>query len=503
MDALLSADRVWKSFGGAAALRGANFSARSGEIVGLLGANGAGKTTLVKILSGALAADSGDIRMGGRAVRLSSPGDAIAAGVRMLPQEISVFPDLSVAENIFAGNFPRRNLCGFPLADRRTARRRCRAALNRLGMRDVSPDAPMRRLRASERRLVEIARAVADEARVLILDEPTASLTAAESERLFAILARLRERGTGVVYISHYLDEVFRICSRVAVLRDGENAGEFQTDSASQEDALAAMLGTDAGALYPPRTRAPGGTVLEIRGLSVKDEVADADFSVRAGEIFGVFGLLGSGIAAVGRAVFGALGPCAREFRMSGASAPPRSPQEGLASGVGFVAAERKREGILPDLSLRENITLPFLRKFTAGAVVSRRRERAHAREKMRELDIRARGTEQAAKNLSGGNQQKMCLARWLSGDVRLLALEEPTRGVDVGARGEIYAKLRELADGGMAALLVSSDAEEVAGLADRSIVLARGRVAARFEAPADAAALIRAAAGLAERSAA
>lgn len=242
---------------------------------------------------------------------------------------------------------------------------------------------------------------------------------------------------------------------------------------------------------------------MEIRGLSVKDEVADADFSVRAGEIFGVFGLLGSGIAAIGRAIFGALGPCAREFRMPGVSRAPRAPKEGLMCGVGFVAAERKREGILPDLSLRENITLPFLRKFTVGAAVSRRRERAHARQMMRALDIRARGTEQAAKNLSGGNQQKMCLARWLSGDVRLLVLEEPTRGVDVGARGEIYAKLRELADGGMAALLVSSDAEEVAGLADRSVALSRGRVAARFESPASAAALIRAATGLAERGAA
>lgn len=503
MDELLSADGVWKTFGGAAALRGANFSARSGEIVGLLGANGAGKSTLVKIISGALAADSGDIRIGGQTVRWSSPRDAIAAGVRMLPQEISVFPDLSVAENIFAGNFPRRAWRWFPLADHRAAARRCRAALDELGMRDLSPDAPMRRLRASERRLVEIARAVADDARILILDEPTASLTAAECGRLFAILDRLRARGTGVVYISHYLDEVFRICARVSVLRDGKNAGEFQTDSASQEDALAAMLGADAGALYPPRARAAGETVLEISGLSVKDEVTDVDFSVRAGEIFGVFGLLGSGIAAVGRAVFGALGPCARAFRMSGARRPPHSPREGLDSGVGFVAAERKREGILPELSLRENITLPFLRKFTAGAVVSRRRERAHAREMMRQLDIRARGTEQAAKNLSGGNQQKMCLARWLSGDVRLLALEEPTRGVDVGARGEIYAKIRELADGGMAALLVSSDAEEVAGLADRSIALARGRVAARFESPTDAAALIRAAAGLAERGAA
>lgn len=506
MDALLSAAGVWKRFGGVAALRGADFSARAGEIVGLLGANGAGKSTLVKIISGALAADAGDLRINGQRARWSSPRDAIAAGVRMLPQEISIFPDLSVTENIFAGRFPRRRL---PLIDRRAAERQCRAALDELGL-DVPPGAPMRRLRASEQRLVEIARAVAGEARVLILDEPTASLTTAESERLFAILAGLRERGAGIVYISHYLDEVFEICRRVQVLRDGENAGEFETAAASQDQVLAAMVGAKrVGALYPPRARKPqpdsepGEALLEVRGLSAVGEVLDADFSVRAGEIVGVFGLLGSGIAAIGRAVFGALGPRAREFRMPGFAASPRTPQEGLKAGIGLVAAERKREGILPELSLRENVTLPFLRKYAAGPAVSTRREREQTRAVMAELGIRAPSTEQAAKNLSGGNQQKMCVARWLSGDIRLLVLEEPTRGVDVGARGEIYAKLRALTDGGMAALLVSSDAEEVAGLADRSIALVRGRVAARFEAPVQAAELLRAAAGLAHRGAA
>lgn len=506
MDALLSATGVWKRFGGIAALRGADFSAPSGEIVGLLGANGAGKSTLVKIISGALAADAGDIRINGRRARWSSPRDAIAAGVRMLPQEISVFPDLSVTENIFAGRFPRRRM---PLIDRRAAERRCRAALDELGL-DVPPGAPMRRLRASEQRLVEIARAVAGEARVLILDEPTASLTTAESERLFAILAGLRERGAGIVYISHYLDEVFEICRRVQVLRDGENAGAFETAAASQDQVLAAMVGAKrVGALYPPRARKPklesepGQAVLEVRGLSAGGEVVDADFSVRAGEIVGVFGLLGSGIAAFGRAVFGALGPRAREFKMPGCAASPRTPQEGLKAGIGLVAAERKREGILPDLSLRENVTLPFLRKYTAGLAVSTRRERESTRRAMAALGIRAPSTEQAAKNLSGGNQQKMCIARWLSGDIQLLVLEEPTRGVDVGARGEIYAKLRALTDGGMAALLVSSDAEEIAGLADRAIALVRGRVAARFEAPVEAAELLRAAAGLADKGAA
>lgn len=508
MDALLSATGVWKRFGGVAALRGADFSARAGEIVGLLGANGAGKSTLVKIISGALAADAGDLRINGRRARWSSPRDAIAAGVRMLPQEISIFPDLSVTENIFAGRFPRRRL-GVPLIDRRTAERQCRTALDELGL-DVPPGAPMRRLRASEQRLVEIARAVAGEARVLILDEPTASLTTAESERLFAILMALRERGAGIVYISHYLDEVFEICRRVQVLRDGQNAGEFETAAASQDQVLAAMVGAKrVGALYPPRARkpqpdsGPGEAVLEVHGLSAGGEVIDADFSVRAGEIVGVFGLLGSGIAAIGRAVFGALGPRARTFRMPGCAASPRTPQEGLKAGIGLVAAERKREGILPELSLRENVTLPFLRKYTAGLAVSKRREREQTRAVMTELGIRAPSTEQAANNLSGGNQQKMCIARWLSGDIRLLVLEEPTRGVDVGARGEIYAKLRALTDGGMAALLVSSDAEEVAGLADRSIALVRGRVAARFEAPVQAAELLRAAAGLADRGAA
>ncbi len=473
---------IGKLFGGISVLSGVDLVVEPGEVVALLGANGAGKSTLMKILAGLYPRDAGSIRIDGTAADTATPARSVAAGVRMLPQEISVMPDMTVAENIFLGDLPmRRGL--LPGVDDGAMRERSRALLEQLGFGSIDPTAPVRRLPVAEQRIVEIARALAGEARLLIMDEPTASLTEQEARLIFRLIRRLQARGVAVIYISHYLAEVFEISDRIVVLRDGRNAGTFRTRAAGRAEVLAAMLGGTLGEMHAPAsTAAPGAEVLQIQALSVPGRLADIGFTLHAGEILGVFGLVGSGVEVLGRAVYGALGKLgAGRVRLGGLDYRPRSAIDGKRAGIGFVAAERKREGIIAELSLRENLALPFEERFLRGPFVSRAAESAHAARAIQAFGIRARGPEQMLRTLSGGNQQKVCLARWLVEGVRLLILEEPTRGVDVGARRDIYARLRDLAAQGFAALVLSSDVEEVAGLSDRVLVLARGRLMGDF----------------------
>ena len=403
-------------------------------------------------------------------------------------------PDMTVAETICLGELPMRG--GFlPGIDDGAMRARSRSLLGQLGFAAIDPTAPVRRLSIAEQRIVEIARALAGDARLLVMDEPTAALTEQEARAIFGLIRRLQARGVSVIYISHYLAEVFEISDRIVVLRDGRNAGLFRTSAATRADVLAAMLGAALGEMYAPATGTPpGAEVLHISGLSLPGRLSDIGLSLHAGEILGVFGLVGSGIEVLGRAVYGALGPLgAGRVRLGGREYRPRSAQAGKRAGIGFVAAERKREGILADLTLRENVALPFEERFERGPFISRAAETSHAARAIRALGIRARGPEQKLRTLSGGNQQKVCLARWLVEGMRLLILEEPTRGVDVGARRDIYARLRDLASQGFAILVLSSDVEEVAGLCDRALVLDRGRVVGQFQGGASPAALMAA----------
>ena len=450
----------------------------------MLGSNGAGKSTLMKILTGIYSREAGTVEIDGVATSFASPGEAVNAGVRLLPQEISVMPDMTVAENICLGDMPIKRRFGFASVDDAAMRAKARALLDQLGFESIDADAPVKRLSVAEQRIIEIARALAGQARLLVMDEPTAALTEQEAKLIFRIIRRLKAQSVGVVYISHYLAEVFEISDRIVVLRDGRNAGEWRTAETTRETVLAAMLGNAVGDLYAaPREGRNAEVLLAVDRLTFKDRLAEVSFAIRAGEIFGVFGLIGSGVEVLGRAVYGALGaPPNGAITFDGKPFRPRSPAEAKAAGVGFVAADRKREGIIADLSLRENIALPFEGRFAQGLFVSRRAEAEHADAWIRDLGIRTQGTEQLVRTLSGGNQQKVCLARWLVDGIKLLILEEPTRGVDVGARKEIYAKLRQLADRGFAVLVLSSDVEEVAGLSDRSVVLDRGRVSGRFE---------------------
>jgi ribose transport system ATP-binding protein len=485
-----------KAFSTVRVLRGVDFSVNAGEVVALLGSNGAGKSTLMKILSGVNPRDAGDILIDGAPVSITSTADAVAAGIRLLPQELSVHPEMTVAENISMGDMPVRRRLGIVTVDRQAMRARAKALLERLGMGGIDPDRRVGTLTLSQQRVIEIARALAGEARMLIMDEPTAALAEAEAEVLFGVIEALAAQGVSIIYISHYLDEVFRLSQRIVVLRDGVVSGVFETAEASHDSVLQAMLGNSLGELFPPKMAAtPAGTVLSVEGLTLPNWLDDISFNVGKGEILGVFGLIGSGIERIGRAIYGAE-PAARLRAATLAGAPfrPRSPHASVQAGLGFVAAERKREGLVGILTVRDNTTLTFLDRFVRGPHVDRGAETRETRRWIESLGIRTKGPEQEIRFLSGGNQQKVCLARWMLGDIRMLILEEPTRGVDLGARREIYAQIRKLAAEGLGLLVISSDAEEIAGLADRTLILHDGRIAAEMGPAADAAAILAAA---------
>lgn len=486
---------IGKSFAGVAVLTGVDFSVAPGEVVALLGSNGAGKSTLMKILTGLYSRDAGEVFIDGQPVAIAEPRQAVAAGIRLLPQEISVMADMTVAENIMLGDLPTRPGPGFRTVDDAAMRKRAAELLTQLGFGEIDPAALVGSLSLAERRIVEIARALAGQARILVMDEPTASLTEQEAELIFRIIRRLKQQQAAIVYISHYLKEVFVISDRIVVLRDGRNVGDFATRGASRAEVVAAMLGSEASDLYdvgPPGE--PGSTVLSVEDLSVAKRLEGISLDVAAGEIVGVFGLVGSGIETLGRAIYGGIGRnVAGRVTVAGRPYAPRSPRDGKRVGIGFVAADRKKEGIIADLSVRANMVAAFPDRYVRGLFVSDAAETAQANNWIRQLGIRTRGPEQEVKTLSGGNQQKVCVSRWLVDDVKLLILEEPTRGVDVGARHEIYRALRALADRGLGVLALSSDVEEVAGISDRSIVIERGKVAGRFARGAPPAALMAA----------
>lgn len=473
---------MWKSFGGVPVLREVDLRLGVGEVLALLGQNGAGKSTLVKILSGEYTKDAGRVHLDDEEVEFLTPLDAVAQGVRLLPQELSVIPDMSVMENVFIGDLPlKRNTLGARVVDRKTARDAAGESLSQLGV-ETDVDAPIKSLAPPEQRIVEIARALAGQARVLIMDEPTAALTEQEVKRLFETIERLKGQGVSVIYISHRLEEVFEISDRILVLRDGVNAGEFETAKASREEVLVSMIGDSVEDLYPEQTGETGEIVLEVSGLTVEGRLRDISFDIKRGEIVGAFGLIGSGLEQLGKTLFGAAkGITGGEVLLAAEPFDPRSPIEAKKAGVGYVAAERKQEGILPDMSVRENMTLAFLDRYAGRFSVSTSSEDDYVEHWMDQLSIKARDTEQRIRFLSGGNQQKVCIARWLVDGMKLLIMEEPTRGVDIGARKEIYTALKELATSGLGILLISSDAEEVAGVCDRMIVLNRGRMAGGY----------------------
>ncbi|MFO0865170.1 MAG: sugar ABC transporter ATP-binding protein [Gemmataceae bacterium] len=469
---LLSMRGISKSYPGVQALRGVDLTLHRGEVLALLGENGAGKSTLIKILGGAQEADAGVIRLADQPIRLRNPHEAQRAGIAVVHQECNLVPALGPSENIFLGREP--GVAGF--ISRAEERRRTAAIFERLGV-QIDVDVPCRTLSPGQQQLVEIARALAFDARVIVLDEPTAALSSAEAERLFAIVRDLRAQGIGIITITHRLDEVFAHADRIIVLRDGANVGEMAVRDAVRERLVEMMVGRALTSEFPPREAAIGSVRLEVSHLSRGDVVRDVSFSVRAGEVLAVTGLVGSGRTEMLRLVFGADRRDAGAIRLDGRTLAIHSPRDAIAAGIGLLTEDRKSQGLILKHSLRDNFALPNLPRLSLAGFVRSGAEREEFAGYLQSLHIKATNSEQSAGELSGGNQQKVVLAKWLARHCEVLLFDEPTRGIDVGAKYEIYLLIHSLAAQGKAIVLVSSEMPEVLGMADRILVMHDGRI--------------------------
>ena len=473
MSDLLSATAVTKAFGTVPVLRHVDFTVRAGEVHALVGENGAGKSTLIRILTGAQRADAGSVRLSGRPAP-ADPRLVRALGVSSVYQEFMLIPDMTVYDNIVLGrergpmSWRPRSAAG--IAERlRTLGATCR------------PDAVVRTLSVAEQQLVEIARALETNARVLILDEPTAALSAAEVDRLLALLRDLRASGLGIVYVSHRFDEIFAIADRVTVLRDGRCVTTAAREGLTRDQIIRWMVGRDVSDEFPARTATPAATVLEVRNLSAPGRFTDISFSARAGEILGIGGLVGAGRTSLGLALGGGL-RSAGTILLEGTPIAPGNPADAIAAGIAYVTEDRKGRGLLPTMSVAANLTITYLRQFAGGGLVDRRRERAAAARVAHDVQVRGVSLEQPVQTLSGGTQQKVLLGRFLLNPRKVLILDEPTRGVDVGARAEIYALMNRLTEAGVAILMISSDLPELLGMSDRILVMRAGHAAGELQ---------------------
>ena len=490
---LLELRQITKSFGGARALVGVNFDLQAGEVHALLGENGAGKSTLIKIVTGAHQPDGGTITVAGAPVTGLDPAAARALGIACIYQQPALFPDLTVAENIAL-----RLETGSPLRRIDWAARHARATqlLTRLGA-QVSPEREVRTLSMPEQQLVEIACALGAGARIVIMDEPTASLTQKEQHLLYNVVRDLRRSGIGVIYISHRLEEIFALADRVTVLRDGESVGTHPVTAINEADLIRMMVGREMTQTYPPAGAPPGDVVLAVRGLGCAAAgVHGITFDLRAGEIFGLAGLVGAGRTELARVLFGLTPADAGTITLRGETVVLRSPQQAVARGIAYVPEDRRRHGVVQEMPLAENITMAIHRRIFPGTWLRFSAEQQLARDFIRRLAVKCTGPDAPAGSLSGGNQQKVSLARWLATRPKVLILDEPTQGVDVGAKAEIHRIIRELAHEGLAVLLISSDLPEVLGLSDRIGVMRGGTLTALLPGRADAHAVMAVALG-------
>ncbi|MCC5972609.1 MAG: sugar ABC transporter ATP-binding protein [Rubellimicrobium sp.] len=471
---------IGKRFPGVVALEDVGLRLEPGRVHALMGENGAGKSTLIKILAGVYLPDEGTIRIGGEEVALQSPRDALARGVKVVFQEIALIDEFTVAENLFLGEYP----VGPGGSIRwRQIEDEARALFDRVGF-AVDPRAKVRDLPVSQQQMVEIARALAKDARIVVMDEPSSSLTPAEVEQLFAVIRRLTGLGIAVLYVSHKLDEIFAIADTVTVLRDGRHVSTKPKAEHTEDSLIHDMIGRKIEALYP-RTRGhvPGEIMLSVEDLETATGLRDIAFTARAGEVVGFFGLMGAGRTELAKAIVGFDRIRAGRIEIDGTPLSPHDTATGVRLGIGLLSEDRKREGLMLDLEVTANASLASLPKWAKGPFIDGRRERAAVQDYVDRFRIRTPGLDQPIKLLSGGNQQKVLVSRWLLKGLKVIVVDEPTRGIDVGAKAEIFALIDQLASQGLAVVMMTSEMPELLGLSDRIMVMAGGRITAELDA--------------------
>ncbi len=497
---VLEVEGLSKSFGGAPAVQAMSLTLYGGEAHALLGENGAGKSTLVKMLAGVHRPDAGEIRVDGAAVEFAGTGAARDAGISIIYQEPSLFPDLTVAENIFVGRLP---LISGRRVDRGGMIRSAEEIFAQLGVR-LDPNRPARGLSVADQQLVEIAKALSLRSKVLIMDEPTAALTNVEVDRLFEVIKTLRRNGAAVLFISHRLEEVFACCQRVTIMRDGRLVRTAPIADVTVEDLIRAMVGRDLDGLFPKTVTEPGEVVLDVQHLTRSGVFVDVSLQVRAGEIVALAGLVGAGRSEVARAIFGIDRHTSGTATLSGAPLPNGKPRRSMAAGIALVPEDRRQQGLVMDMPIDQNVALASLQELSRLGLILRSSESRLANIWAKRLQLKFGRMRNPVSTLSGGNQQKVVLGKWLARAPRLLIVDEPTRGIDVGTKAEVHRILDELVGSGLAILMISSELPEVLGMADRVVVLCEGRVTGEFtRAEATEDAIMRAASGLTGKDAA
>lgn len=462
-----------KSFGSNQVLKQAGFTLESGEVHALMGENGAGKSTLMKILTGVYTKDAGTVLVDGKEVNYKNPQEAEKAGIVFIYQELNVMFDLTVEENLFMG----KEIHGkFGICDKKAMQKKAQEALNILGV-NISPKTVMAEFSVGQQQMVEICKALMADAKVIIMDEPTAALTQSETVALFKVIESLRKKGVSMVYISHRMEEIFELCDRITVLRDGSYIGVKNIPETNMNEIVKMMIGREIGERYPSRNVKIGKEVLKVKELTRKGTFHDVNFSVRAGEVLGVSGLMGAGRTEIMQAIFGNLSYESGTIEIDGKEVKISNPRQAMEHGIGFITEDRKTEGLMLDKSIRENISLCNLRRISKSSVISREAEKNMVAEAIKDLHIKCFGSYHECNNLSGGNQQKVVLAKWILTNPKILILDEPTRGVDIGAKKEIYSIINKLAAQGVAIIMVSSELPEVLGMSDNIMVVREGEV--------------------------
>ncbi|MDR2662869.1 MAG: sugar ABC transporter ATP-binding protein [Treponema sp.] len=472
----LALREVRKLYGNALILHGVSLEAEFGQVVAIVGANGAGKSTLIKILAGAVPKDSGSLELNGRPLDLKGPRDAIRQGICTVYQELSLVPELSVAENLLMGVLPRRR----GLIDWRAARARAREILTSIGFDAIDPAAKTRDLPIAKQQMVEIARSLVSKPRILVLDEPSAVLSGSDLDSLYALIGKLRDEGTLVLYVSHRLQEVLNLADRIIVMKDGRFVAELDPKKATENDMITLMAGRKIEAIYPDRRKVFGASTLAVEGLNRVGEFEDVSFQLRAGEILSIFGLVGSGRSELVETIFGARRPDGGSISIGSVTKRFRAPAGAIKAGLALVTEDRQRTGLVLGLKVGENINLATMH----GLLLSMAKRRSNAEQMINELSIKPKQSRNMeAKQLSGGNQQKAVIAKWLLTNPSILILDEPTRGVDMATRVDIYQKIDELASAGISILMVSSDLTEAVSMADRVLVMRNGRMLKELDA--------------------